>query len=69
MAEREKLYPTTIKNRYNYIPVKITTWQTKANYRAWHSSKDYMIKYVKLEDILDYLKDEIDFTFVRKKKK
>jgi hypothetical protein len=25
MAEREKLYPTTIKKRYNYIPVKITT--------------------------------------------
>lgn len=69
IAEREKLYPTTIKKRYNYIPIKITTWQTRANFRAWSSSKDYMVKYIKLEDILEYLNWEVDFTFVRKKHK
>ncbi len=69
MAIREKLDTQTVKRRYNYIPLKIVTWQTKANFRAWHSTRDYTIKYVKLDDILDMLKDEIDFTFVRKKTK
>jgi len=68
IAKKEKLYPTTIKKRYNYIPVKITTGQTRATHKAWISKKDYMVKYIKLDDILKLLENEIDFTFVRKKK-
>lgn len=69
IAKKEKLYPTTIKKRYNYIPLKITTWQTRATHRAWISKKDYMVKYIKFDDVIKLLKDEIDFTFIRKKTK
>jgi hypothetical protein len=37
--------------------------------KAGASKRDYMIKYVRLEDILKLLQEEIDFSFVRKKKK
>lgn len=69
IAKKEKLDTWTIKRRYNYIPVKVTTWQSKANCKFWNQKRDYSIRYIRLDDILKLLKDEIDFTFVRKKQK
>ena len=69
LEKMENLNYRTIKNRYNYIPVKIVTGQSKANYKYWNQKRDFMIRYIKLEDVLKLLSDEIDFTFVRKKPK
>ena len=69
LEKLENLNYRTIKKRYEYIPVKIQTSWTRSRYKYWTSSKDYMIKYVKLQDILKLLDKEIDFTFVRKKPK
>lgn len=68
IAIKDNLDKWTIKRRYNYIPVKITTGQSKASFKSGITKKDYMVKYIKLDDILELLKNEIDFTFVRKKK-
>ena len=67
IAEKDNIDTWTVKRRYNYIPIKVTTGQSKAQFRAWNTSKDYMVKYIKLEDVLNFLSNEIDFTFVRKK--
>ena len=69
LEEKENLNYRTIKNRYNYIPVKIVTGQSKANCKYWNQKRDFMIKYIRLDDILQLLSEEIDFTFVRKKPK
>jgi hypothetical protein len=69
LAKKEKLDWRTIKKRYEYIPVKFKNWQTKSQFNYGRSNKDYTIKYVRLKDILKLLKEEIDFTFVRKKEK
>lgn len=69
LEELEGLNYRTIKTRYNYIPIKFINWQSRARMKAGASKRDYMIKYVRLEDILKLLQEEIDFSFVRKKKK
>lgn len=69
LCELEHLNYRTIKNRYEYIPIKFSNWQSRARMKAWVSSRDYMIKYIRLQDILKLLENDIDFTFVRKKKK
>ena len=69
IAKKEGIDTWTIKRRYNYIPIKFVTWQTKANCKYWNQKRDYSVRYVKLDDILELLQEEIDFTFVRKKKK
>ena len=69
LCELEHLNYRTIKNRYEYIPIKIRTWQAKAQFKLWNQKKDYTIKYIRLNDILKLLENDIDFTFVRKKKK
>lgn len=67
LAKKEKLDWRTIKKRYDYIPIKFSNWQTKAQCKAWRTNKDYAIRYVKLKDIIKLLNSEIDFTIVRKK--
>ena len=61
----EHLNYRTIKSRAEYIPIKIQDAGTRHRFKTWKSSKDYMIKYMRLEDINSYLDDKLNFIFVK----
>ena len=69
LASKEKIDKRTVKARYKYIPVKIENALTRAGLKSGNNKKGYSVKYIILDDVLKLLKDEVEFTFIRKKTK
>lgn len=62
----ENSYYYKVKNSSKYIPVKVQDWQNLYEYRKWRAKKDYSVKYIRLEDIENYLQKTVKITLVDK---
>lgn len=41
----------TVKTSGRYIPVRIDTWRTISDFRAWITKKPYSVMYIRLDEI------------------
>ena len=63
LKDIEWSYYTKIKNSNKYIPVKIKDARNKYLHEKWYIKKDYSIKYIRLEDIENYLWKKLTISF------
>ena len=63
LKEIDWSYYAKIKNSNKYIPVKIRNSKSKYSYNKWITKKDYSIKYIKIEDIENYLWKKLTINF------
>jgi len=69
LSKLENKAPITIRKSFRYIPIKIETKRLQTRCKKWEQKTPYSIRYIRLKDIQELLKNDIDFTFVREKKK
>lgn len=50
----------TIQKSFRYIPILVENWLTKYNYREWKTTKPYTVKYIRLDELKEYMKKEHD---------
>ena len=63
LKELDWSYYAKIKNSNKYIPIKIQDARNKYLHEKWYIKKDYSIKYIRLEDIENYLWKKMTITF------
>jgi hypothetical protein len=63
LKEMDWSYYAKIKNSNKYIPVKIKNAWNKYLHEKWVLKKDYSIKYIKIEDIENYLWKKLTINF------
>lgn len=63
LKEIDWSYYSKIKNSNKYIPVKIQNWKNQYLYEKGINKKDYSIKYIKIEDIENYLWKKLTINF------
>lgn len=58
LAKMDGRHPLTIKNNYKYIPIYFENWQTRSSYKKWFSTTPYSVRYIRLDDLKDYMIDQ-----------
>lgn len=68
LVKTEHLSHVTIKKRHKYIPIQIVTGESKSRFTTWRASKEYILRYIKLDDVIKFLKEkgDVDFYFTKK---
>ena len=63
LKDIEGSYYAKVKNSNKYIPIKIKNSKNKYLFNKWLLKKDYSIKYLKLEELENYLSKKISVKF------
>lgn len=66
LKELEGTYYYKIVSSSKYIPVKIQDWQNLYEYRKGRAKKDYSVKYIRIEDIENYLRKSVKIVLTDK---
>lgn len=66
LKEMEWAYYYKIVNSKRYIPVKVSDWKTKYSFKKWYTKTDYSIRYIRLEDIENYLQKSVKIVLTDK---
>lgn len=65
IAKKDWISHPTVKKNYRYIPVRFYTATKAKRKEQGIQSKDYTVKYIRLEDIKKALKGKVEFTFIK----
>ena len=66
LKEIEGVYYYKIVNSNKYLPVKIQDAHNSYEYRKGRAKKDYSVKYIRIEDIENYLKKSVKIVLTDK---
>lgn len=66
LKELEGTYYYKIANSDRYIPVKVMDGKTKYAHKKWYTKTDYSLRYIRIEDIENYLKKSVKIVLTDK---
>ena len=66
LKELEGTYYYKIVSSNKYIPVKIQDWHNSYEFRKGRAKKDYSVKYIRIEDIENYLRKSVKIVLTDK---